>query len=133
MFLNKCRNFYNWLKTINRKNTNHFKSTIFATILIIYIIRIIIRHLDNYNYNQSEDTYEDQDNNIFTFRQNVRKIKGKKWRPKRNERIEHSEIKAKIYESTLKNWEKKFIYINKITLNFLYIYFLYCRKFYIYI
>ena len=75
-------------------------------------------NLDDYIYDETSDTYTDKENNIFSFKQNVRKQKGKKWRPKLNEILKEDEIKAKIYETTLKCWAKKYINVNKNWLNF---------------
>jgi len=70
-------------------------------------------NLDDYFYDNKCDTFLDKENNVFRFKQNVRKEKGKKWRPKWNEQIKECDIKAKIYETTLECWKKKYINVNK--------------------
>lgn len=70
-------------------------------------------NLDNYIYDKESKTYKDKENNIFKFKQNIRIEKWKKWRPRLNESLKEDEIKAKIYETVLSNWKKKYIYVNK--------------------
>lgn len=66
-------------------------------------------NLDDYKYNEKLDIYEDKENNKFKLKQNVRKEKWwTQWK-----KLKQESIKAKIYESVLKNWKKKYIYINK--------------------
>lgn len=66
-------------------------------------------NLDDYKYNEKLNIYEDKENNIFKLKQNVRKEKWwTQWK-----KLKQECIKAKIYETVLKNWKKKYIYINK--------------------
>jgi len=66
-------------------------------------------NLDDYKYDEILDIYKDKENNIFKLKQNVRKEKWWiQWK-----KLKKENIKAKIYETILKNWKKKYIYINK--------------------
>lgn len=63
--------------------------------------------MNDYEYNELCDTFEDKDWNIFSFKQNIKKIAGwTQWK-----KLKPEEIKSKIYVSTI-NWVKKFIHIN---------------------
>ena len=66
-------------------------------------------NIDDYKYDEKLDIYKDKKNNIFKLKQNVRKEKWwTQWK-----KLKKEDIKAKIYETILKNWKKKYIYINK--------------------
>lgn len=70
--------------------------------------------LDNYKYKEDTDTYEDNEWNIYKFKQNISKKQWlKKWRPHKGKKLKEDDIKGKIYVTKLKNWEKKFLQVNK--------------------
>jgi transposase len=72
--------------------------------------------LDNYIYNKEKDTYEDKEWNIFKFKQFMWKLNWiwKRWRPKKEDmkRLNENDYKAKLYITKLKDWKKKFLYVN---------------------
>ena len=63
-------------------------------------------NLNEYKYDENLDIYTDKEKNIFKLKQNIRK---NKWWIQ----LKKEDIKAKIYETKLKNWKKKYLYINK--------------------
>lgn len=70
--------------------------------------------LDDYKYKEEMDTYEDKDWNIYKFKQNISKKQWwKRWRPHKGKKLKDDDIKAKIYVTKLKNWEEKFLHVNK--------------------
>lgn len=72
------------------------------------------KKLEDYVYNEENDTYQDKKGNIYRFKQFVWiKKKWKRGRPRKEEKQRSEEYKARLYVTQLKNWENKFLYVNK--------------------
>lgn len=67
--------------------------------------------INKYKYDHKNDDYKDPDGNIYVLKQYVGLIW--RWRPKRWEKLKEWEYKAKLYQTTLPSWIKKFLYIDK--------------------
>lgn len=74
-------------------------------------------NLNNFIYIAEEDSYKDQEWNIFKFKQFMGKLDWtwKKWRPKKEDTktLKEEDYKAKLYITKLENWQNKFLYIAK--------------------
>lgn len=69
--------------------------------------------LEDYIYKKESNIYEDKEWNIYMFKQFMwAKKERKRWRPKKWEVLKEEDFKAKLYFTRLKNWKKKFLYIN---------------------
>lgn len=69
--------------------------------------------LEKYYYNPDNDTYTDAGGNIYTLKQQVRREKWVRGRPKKDTVLNESEVQAKIYESKNGEVEKRYLYVNK--------------------
>ena len=75
-------------------------------------------NLKQYKYNRENDTYEDDEWNIYKFKQYFKSLKWNiNWRPKKWEITKEEDFKGKRYVTTLKNWRKKVIQFSKNTKN----------------
>lgn len=76
--------------------------------------------LDNYIYNQKDDTYEDKEWNIFKFKQFMGIINwnATRWRPSKKEQRKSKveNYKAKLYFTKLENGKNKYLYIAKMVI-----------------
>jgi transposase len=71
-------------------------------------------HLDDYKYETENDTYEDNEWNIFKCKQFVWSVTGRsRWRPKKDEIIKEEDFEAKLYFTTWENWKKRYLQIAK--------------------
>lgn len=73
--------------------------------------------IEEYTYNQQENSYTDKEWNTYVFKQHVWKKRKweqwKKWRPRKWFQLKEEDIKATKYITTLKCWKQKIITINK--------------------
>jgi len=67
--------------------------------------------LDKYKYDEMNDVYKDKAWNIYILKQYVGLIW--RWRRKKWEKLKEWKYKAKIYRTTLPDWNKKFLNIDK--------------------
>jgi transposase len=67
--------------------------------------------LGEYRYDEINDIYKDKDLNIYKLKQYVGLIW--RWRAKKWERLKEWEYKAKIYQTILSNWSRKFLNIDE--------------------
>jgi hypothetical protein len=67
--------------------------------------------LSKYEYNQNDDSYKDQNGNIYVLKQYMGLQR--RWRAKKGERLKEWEYKAKLYRTILPNWKENFLYIDK--------------------
>lgn len=70
--------------------------------------------LEDYIYDNKNDTFQDTEWNIYKFKQFVWSLKWRKqWRPKKWEILKEKDFQSKLYISKLKNWDNKFLKISK--------------------
>lgn len=70
-------------------------------------------NMDDYTYDEKNNSYQDKEGNTYKFKQNIRKKKWVKWRPKKWVKLKEEEIKAIQYITTLADWKNKIITVNK--------------------
>lgn len=69
-------------------------------------------NIDDYKYDEEHNTFEDKEGNIYRFKQHIGQKKwGERWRPR--EALAQKDIKKTIYVTTLSNWKKRFIKVNR--------------------
>ena len=70
--------------------------------------------LENYIYDNNNDTFQDFEGNIYKFKQFVWSLKWRKqWRPKKWEILKDEDFQAKLYISKQEVWKNKFLQITK--------------------